>query len=131
MLVTWQTESLAKEQLQMTAFSLPFTWTDDVQLFCLLHGSTLKSQSSFPSVLAMSCRACTIIQKTSHMFNYLHGNIYRHTNTDFMKNQKINIRLQQYIYSHLWECFSQCFIRCSCAYIFIYTFIFWQSGSKS
>lgn len=59
MLTTWQTVELAKEQLQLKAFSTPFTWTEDVQLLSPLHGSTLKFQSFFPSFLAISFITCT------------------------------------------------------------------------
>jgi hypothetical protein len=61
MLTIWQTVAFAKEQLQVTTFSNPFTCTEDVfQLLCPLHGSTLKSQSFFPSVLPMSFITCTV-----------------------------------------------------------------------
>jgi len=79
MLVTWQTVALTKVQLHVTAFSLPFTWTEDVQLRSPLHGSTLKSQSFFPSVSAISLRASTIkpvrkkISYKSCVYNHLHN----------------------------------------------------------
>jgi len=59
MLVTWQIVAFSKEQSQVTLFSVPLTLVCDVQLCSPLHGSTLKSQSFFPSVSPMSFRAST------------------------------------------------------------------------
>ena len=59
MLTTWQTVSLTKEHLQVTAFSNPFVALTVLQLLSPLQGSTLKSQFLFPSVLPIPFKAST------------------------------------------------------------------------
>ena len=55
MLTTWQPVVLGILQLQLTALSKFLTHTD-----CALHGSSLKFQSVFPKVFAISRKACTV-----------------------------------------------------------------------
>lgn len=72
MWVTWQAVLLRKEQSHVTLFSFPFA-SFVVQLPCPLQGSTLKSQLFFPSVFAISLRACTVnnkIKPFNHLYNY-------------------------------------------------------------
>jgi hypothetical protein len=59
MLMTWHTVALEKEQLQVTAFSNPFRLSSLTHPYSPLHGSTLKFQSVFPKLFAMSRKAST------------------------------------------------------------------------
>ena len=54
-LTTWQPLVLGILQLHLTALSEFLTHTD-----CALHGSTLKFQSVFPKVFAISRKACSV-----------------------------------------------------------------------
>ena len=54
-LTTWQPLVLGILQLHLTALSEFLTHTD-----CALHGSTLKFQSVFPKIFAISRKACSV-----------------------------------------------------------------------
>jgi len=57
-LTTWHTVPLEKEQSQVRLFSFD-PCVGSTHPDCRLHGSTLKFQSVFPKLFAMSCKAST------------------------------------------------------------------------
>ena len=63
MLTTWQTVLLLKVQLHVTEFSDPSTGFGVTQPNSPLHGSTVKFQSVFSKVFAISCKVFTVIHK--------------------------------------------------------------------
>lgn len=65
MLVTWQMVEfwfwrVRRKQMHVTLFSLPWTGLGETHPFFPLHGSTLKSQSFFPSFSPITLSAFTV-----------------------------------------------------------------------
>lgn len=63
MLTTWQMVLLRKVQLHFTEFSDSSTGFGVTQPNSPLHGSTVKFQSVFSKVFAISCKVFTVIHK--------------------------------------------------------------------